>query len=93
MELLVSLFVIALIVVPLWRIFGRTGRSGAWALLAVVPMIGTAAAAMLWGFGPWPRQEGTNPDRVIHAGPPPQDPPPHAPPPHAPPPHGGGTDR
>lgn len=59
MGILGTLFVIILIVVPLWRIFDRTGRSGAWSLLAIVPGFGAALAALLWGFGSWPRFEGS----------------------------------
>lgn len=58
MELFGSLIAIALVVVPLWRIFTRTGRSGFWSLLAIIPGIGQAAAALIWGYGSWPRFEG-----------------------------------
>ncbi|MEQ8346589.1 MAG: hypothetical protein RIB84_25820 [Sneathiellaceae bacterium] len=57
MGILEGLFVLALVVIPLWRIFERTGRSGAWSLLAIVPGFGAALAALLWGYGPWPRFE------------------------------------
>lgn len=81
MELFGSLIGIVLIVVPLWRIFDRTGRSGAWSLLAVVPVVGYAAAGLIWGYGSWPKYEsgGSGPGPGSAARPPVGQPPPGAP--------------
>lgn len=44
---------LALLVVPVWRIFQRAGFSGAWALLMLVPMVGFLALWVL-AFVKWP---------------------------------------
>lgn len=57
MGIVESLIVLVLVLIPLWRVFERTGRSGAWSLLAIIPGIGGAIAALLWGYGAWPKYE------------------------------------
>jgi hypothetical protein len=49
--------VVALVVVPYWRLWSRTGHSGAWALLVLVPL---ANVISLWGlaFKRWPALDG-----------------------------------
>lgn len=44
--------VAAIWIVPLWNLLERTGRQGAWALLAVFPLAGLV---ILWlvAFGTW----------------------------------------
>lgn len=44
---------LALLVVPVWRIFQRAGFSGAWALPMLVPMVGFLALWVL-AFVKWP---------------------------------------
>lgn len=58
MGLLGWLVLFLLVVVPVWRIFARTGRSGAWSLLVAIPVVGSAAAALLWGYGRWSQEHG-----------------------------------
>lgn len=58
MGLLGWLVLFLLVVVPLWRIFVRTGRSGAWSLLVAIPAVGSALVALLWGYGQWSRERG-----------------------------------
>jgi hypothetical protein len=50
---LVLLVYFAVIVVPCWRIVSKAGFHGAWALLALVPLVNLI---MLWVFAfvPWP---------------------------------------
>lgn len=53
MGLLPVLVVWVLTVIPIWRILTRVGYSGAWALLAGVPVVGLV---LLWVFAyaRWP---------------------------------------
>ena len=54
MEGIGGLIVLALVIVPLWRICTRAGFSGWWSLLVVVPLLNLI---MLWVFAyaKWPR--------------------------------------
>ena len=47
------IIVLAITVIPFFRIFQRTGRSGWWALLMVIPLINLV---VLWiiAFARWP---------------------------------------
>lgn len=47
---LITLFVV---IFPIWRILTRTGNSGWWSLLSLIPF---ANLILLYGiaFGPWP---------------------------------------
>ena len=47
------LIILALAVIPYWKIWSRTGHSGAWALLMLVPL---ANLISLWvlAFKKWP---------------------------------------
>jgi hypothetical protein len=51
------LIVLALLVIPYWKIWQRTGHSGAWALLMLVPL---ANLISLWvlAFKEWPAMRG-----------------------------------
>jgi len=51
--LLMVVPLLALLIVPAWRIFQRAGFSGAWALLMLVPMVGILALWIL-AFLKWP---------------------------------------
>lgn len=51
--LLMLVPLLALLIVPVWRIFQRAGFSGAWALLMLVPMVGFLALWVL-AFVKWP---------------------------------------
>jgi hypothetical protein len=50
---------LALMIVPAWRILQRAGFNGAWALLMLIPLIGFAVLWVL-AFVKWPNdREGT----------------------------------
>ena len=51
------LIILALAVIPYWKIWSRTGHSGAWALLMLVPI---ANLISLWvlAFKDWPAMRG-----------------------------------
>ena len=44
---------LALLVIPFWKIWQRTGHSGAWGLLALVPLANLVALWVL-AFKRWP---------------------------------------
>ncbi len=48
------LLMLALLIFPLWKIFEKTGRSGALSLLILVPLVNIAVLPFL-AFGKWPR--------------------------------------
>ncbi|MDC2861073.1 hypothetical protein [Delftia sp. DT-2] len=54
--LLVIAPVAALMVVPAWRILQRSGHSGAWALLMLVPVLGFVVLWVL-AFSKWPNDK------------------------------------
>lgn len=47
------LIVLALAVIPYWKIWSRTGHSGAWALLILVPIVNVISLWVL-AFKKWP---------------------------------------
>lgn len=51
--LVVFMFYILMCGIPAWKIVSKSGHSGAWSLLALLPVIGTIA---LWvfAFKRWP---------------------------------------
>ena len=53
------LIILALAVIPYWKIWSRTGHSGAWALLMLVPL---ANLISLWvlAFKDWPALRDRN---------------------------------
>jgi uncharacterized membrane protein YhaH (DUF805 family) len=54
-----GLWVFALVfIVPTWKIVSKAGYSGAWSLLAFVPLINVI---MLWvfAFAKWPMEKGS----------------------------------
>lgn len=57
MDAIVVLIVLALFVIPYWKIWQRTGHSGAWGLLMIVPL---ANVVSLWvlAFKEWPALRG-----------------------------------
>ena len=50
---IILLFYIAIIVVPFWRIASKAGYSGAWSLVAIIPLVNII---FLWvfAFANWP---------------------------------------
>ena len=49
-----SLIAAVLVIVPLWRICGRTGFNSALSLLTLIPVIGFVIMAAVLGFAEWP---------------------------------------
>ncbi len=43
-----------LVVVPVWKILGRLGFNGAWALISIIPPANIIALWLL-AFGKWPK--------------------------------------
>jgi hypothetical protein len=56
--------VLAIVVVPAWRIISRSGHSGRWCLLMFIPLV-NIVGLWLFAFVDWPAidQLGVNPDR------------------------------
>lgn len=53
-SLFTAILVGVLLVVPLWRIFGRAGFHPAWSLLALLPYAGMLACLIILAFARWP---------------------------------------
>ena len=49
-----GVIVLILIIVPLWRICGRSGFSPALSLIAIIPWLGFLIVAAILGFAEWP---------------------------------------
>jgi hypothetical protein len=47
----------ALAVIPFWKLWSRTGHSGFWGLLAIIPLVNVIALWIL-AFKKWPRDGG-----------------------------------
>jgi hypothetical protein len=47
------LIILALIVIPYWKIWSRSGHSGGWALLMLVPVVNVISLWVL-AFKRWP---------------------------------------
>jgi len=45
--------------VPLWKIFGKAGFTPAWALLILLPGLGSLAILLLLAFRRWPTTEAS----------------------------------
>ena len=54
-HLLIILVMLAIYLVPLWRIVSRAGFHGAFSVLALIPLVNIV---MLWvfAFAKWPRE-------------------------------------
>ena len=57
-----GLVFLVLVIVPLWRIFGRAGFNPALSLLVVFPMLGILAVTAVLGFAEWPSLKGRQPN-------------------------------
>jgi hypothetical protein len=57
MDAIFVIALLALVVIPYWKIWQRTGHSGAWGLLMIVPF---ANIVSLWvlAFKDWPALRG-----------------------------------
>jgi hypothetical protein len=51
--IVLALILLALVVVPYWKLWSRTGHSGAWALLMLVPLVNLISLWVL-AFKRWP---------------------------------------
>lgn len=47
-----------LFIIPVWKIFSKTGQNPALALLALIPGVGPVIVTILFGRGRWPRYPG-----------------------------------
>ena len=61
---LIILLVAFLWIFPLWKIIERTGRPGAIALIAIIPLLGLV---LLWwiAFARWPSQNSNAPGSTV----------------------------
>ena len=50
-----------LMIVPLWRVYGRTGLTPALSLLFAVPVAGPLVVLLLLAFNDWPAARGGRP--------------------------------
>lgn len=53
-DIIGSLAVAAILIVPVWKIFGKAGFTPALSLLLFVPYVGIVIAALLLAFRRWP---------------------------------------
>jgi hypothetical protein len=53
---IIGLIATAIYIIPMWKIFARTGMSGALSLLMLVPIVNIVMLYYL-GFGNWPIEE------------------------------------
>jgi len=53
---LILLFVLAIYIVPVWRILTKAGYSGLWSFLSFIPLLNVI---MLWvfAFSRWPNEK------------------------------------
>jgi len=49
---------IALLLFPLWKIFGKAGLHPALSLITLIPMIGGIVCIIVLAFARWPATEG-----------------------------------
>lgn len=52
-ELIISLLIMVVMVLPVWRVLAKAGYSGAWSLLMFVPFV-NFAALYVFAFLEWP---------------------------------------
>jgi H+/Cl- antiporter ClcA len=60
-DFLAGLIAMLLLVVPLWRIFGRAGLSPLLSLLALVPVLGLLIVSAILAYTDWPAARRNNP--------------------------------
>jgi hypothetical protein len=55
MEILINIVVLAvLFLVPLWKIFGKTGMSPWFSLFVLIPALGGLICILILAFARWP---------------------------------------
>ena len=57
MEPLTFLIFVAIVIFPLWKIFGKAGFNPALSLLIILPLIGTLIVVLILAFARWPALE------------------------------------
>lgn len=58
-ELGIYVFLVFVLIVPVWRMFRRAGLAPAWSLLMFLPMIGIPIVVWTLAFSKWPAANGT----------------------------------
>jgi hypothetical protein len=71
MDVLFTLPVAVLVIIPLWRIYERAGLAAPLSLIVFVPYVGLFLAAAILAFADWPAASGT---WVLRPGAAPQQP-------------------
>ena len=49
----ILLVILAITILPFWKIFSKAGYSGAWSLLMLVPLV-NVLAIWIFAFSDWP---------------------------------------
>ena len=57
MDAIVVVILLALLVIPYWKLWERTGHSGFWGLLMIIPFVNIVSLWVL-AFKPWPAVDG-----------------------------------
>ena len=68
---LYCLFVVAIIAFQIflfWRIFSKTGQSGAMSLIGLIPGVGLFVLLCILAFGTWPLELERDPRRMMQGG-------------------------
>ncbi|HTV84793.1 MAG TPA: hypothetical protein VME63_05280 [Dyella sp.] len=52
---IIGLFALIITIIPLWRIISKAGYNGAWALLAIVPLV-NLIMLYVFAFNTWPSE-------------------------------------
>ena len=55
------LLIVVIALLPLWKIFGKTGRSPWLSLLVLIPAVGPIICIVILAFGRWPAVDGPAP--------------------------------
>jgi hypothetical protein len=58
-ELGIYVFLVFVLIVPVWRMFRRAGLAPAWSLLMLLPMIGIPIVVWMFAFSKWPAVHGS----------------------------------
>ena len=61
LDIVIFVVVVFVLIVPLWKIFEKTGRSPWLSLLIFVPAVGAFIAILILAFGRWPAVDGPAP--------------------------------
>ena len=57
MEIIFYLVLVALFIVPLWKVCSRAGFNGALSLLALIPWLGLIIVGGVLSFAAWPQKK------------------------------------